>query len=84
MASAVTVCPQCGQRNRVPAAASGMPRCGKCREALPWISDAGDGDFAGVVEEAPLPEESATRWSRYCSSSCAASSISLCPHSAAR
>jgi thioredoxin 2 len=55
MASAVTACPHCGQRNRVPAVASGSPRCGKCREALPWISDAGDSDFAGVAEEAPVP-----------------------------
>jgi thioredoxin 2 len=55
MASAVTACPQCGQRNRVPTAASGTPRCGKCRSALPWISDADDGDFASVAEEAPVP-----------------------------
>jgi thioredoxin 2 len=55
MASAVLPCPQCGQRNRVPAAASGTPRCGKCRSALPWISDAGDGDFAAVADEAPVP-----------------------------
>jgi thioredoxin 2 len=55
MASSVTACPQCGQRNRVPAAASGTPRCGKCRSALPWISDAADGDFAAVAEEAPVP-----------------------------
>jgi thioredoxin 2 len=55
MASSVTTCPQCGQRNRVPAAASGTPRCGKCRSALPWKSDAGDDDFAAVAEKAPVP-----------------------------
>ena len=55
MASAVTACPQCGQRNRVPTAASGTPRCGKCRSALPWISDADDGDFPAVAEESPVP-----------------------------
>jgi thioredoxin 2 len=51
----VTTCAQCGQRNRVPAVASGTPRCGKCRTALPWLSDAGDDDFAAVAEEAPVP-----------------------------
>lgn len=55
MASAVTACPQCGQRNRVPTAASGTPRCGTCKKALPWISDAGDDDFAAVAEQAPVP-----------------------------
>ena len=55
MVSAVLPCPHCGQRNRVPSAATGTPRCGKCRSALPWISDAGDGDFAAVAEEAPVP-----------------------------
>jgi len=55
MATAVTACPQCGQRNRVPTAASGTPRCGKCRSALPWISDADDGDFPAVAEESPVP-----------------------------
>jgi thioredoxin 2 len=55
MAGAVTACPHCGQRNRVPAAASGSPRCGKCRQPLPWISDAGDSDFADVAERAPVP-----------------------------
>jgi thioredoxin 2 len=55
MASSVTSCPQCGQRNRVPTAASGTPRCGKCHSALPWISDAGDPDFTAVAEEAPVP-----------------------------
>ena len=55
MPSSVTACPQCGQRNRVPAAASGTPRCGTCRAPLPWISEAGDDDFAAVAEEAPVP-----------------------------
>jgi thioredoxin 2 len=55
MASPVTACPHCGQRNRVPTAASGTPRCGTCKAALPWISDAGDDDFAAVAEQAPVP-----------------------------
>jgi thioredoxin 2 len=55
MASDIVPCPNCGKKNRVPAAASGAPRCGHCRAPLPWIADAGDQDFAEVVERASLP-----------------------------
>jgi thioredoxin 2 len=39
----------------VPATASGTPRCGECHQALPWIADAGEEDFAAVAEAAPVP-----------------------------
>jgi thioredoxin 2 len=39
----------------VPAAAPGTPHCGNCHKPLPWIVDAGDGDFAEVAERAPVP-----------------------------
>jgi thioredoxin 2 len=48
-------CPHCGKRNRVPAAAGSVPRCGNCHQTLPWIADAGDDDFAEVAERAPVP-----------------------------
>ena len=48
-------CPHCGRRNRVPAAAEGTPRCGQCKNPLPWMVDAGDNDFAEVVEQASIP-----------------------------
>ncbi|MCW2631773.1 MAG: thioredoxin [Pseudonocardia sp.] len=51
----IVVCPHCGKKNRVPAAASGIPRCGNCHNALPWIVDAGDSDFAEVAEQASIP-----------------------------
>lgn len=51
----IVACPQCHQRNRVPAAGTGKPRCAKCRTWLPWIADAGDGDYADVVETSPVP-----------------------------
>jgi thioredoxin 2 len=51
----VVTCPNCQRRNRVPAAAKGTPRCGNCQRPLPWIVDAGDNDFAEVVEQADLP-----------------------------
>ncbi|HEY3904505.1 MAG TPA: thioredoxin [Streptosporangiaceae bacterium] len=48
-------CPDCGRRNRVPAAASGVPRCGNCHRPLPWIVDATDDTFAEVAEKASVP-----------------------------
>ena len=55
MANDIVTCPNCGKRNRVPAAASGKPRCGNCHQWLPWIASAGDQDFADVVEKSPVP-----------------------------
>ncbi len=51
----VVACPHCGKRNRVPAQAEGSPRCGHCHQALPWIVEAGDHDFAAVAERAAVP-----------------------------
>ena len=48
-------CPNCETKNRVPAAASGTPRCAKCKSALPWMADADDSSFSSVVEEASVP-----------------------------
>jgi thioredoxin 2 len=41
--------------NRVPAAAAGTPRCGKCHQPLPWITDADDATFTEVAEGAKIP-----------------------------
>jgi thioredoxin 2 len=54
-AASVMVCPNCGRKNRVPAAADGTPRCGHCHNPLPWIVDAGDDSFAERVEQARMP-----------------------------
>jgi thioredoxin 2 len=48
-------CPQCGQRNRVPVAGRGHPKCGVCSAALPWVVDADDSTFAAVAEGASIP-----------------------------
>ena len=48
-------CPNCGKRNRIPAAADGKPRCGNCHKPLPWIVSAGDQDFTEVVEKSSVP-----------------------------
>ena len=43
--STVIACPSCGTKNRVPDAPIGVPRCASCKGALPWIVDAGAGEF---------------------------------------
>ncbi|HSK60563.1 MAG TPA: thioredoxin [Actinomycetospora sp.] len=48
-------CPHCRKANRVPAVAAGSPRCGHCHRPLPWITDAGDDDFAEVADHTSLP-----------------------------
>jgi thioredoxin 2 len=53
--STVVQCEHCGAKNRVPAAANGVPRCGKCQNPLPWIADADDDTFGEVVEQASIP-----------------------------
>jgi thioredoxin 2 len=51
----LVACPNCGRRNRVPAAAAGVPRCAVCHTALPWLTSAGDGDYEQVVARSALP-----------------------------
>lgn len=48
-------CPNCGKTNRIPAATGGRPRCGNCRQDLPWIVSASDDDFAVVAEQSAVP-----------------------------
>lgn len=50
----IVSCPQCGRKNRVPAAAAGKPRCAQCHQWLPWIVDAGDDTFADVAENSSV------------------------------
>ena len=54
-AATVVQCERCGTKNRVPAAASGVPRCAKCKAPLPWIVEADDDSFTAVVEESSTP-----------------------------
>jgi thioredoxin 2 len=51
----VVVCPNCHSKNRVPSAADGVPRCGSCKSALPWVVDATEADFAEVADAASIP-----------------------------
>src|ERR1700756_158743 len=51
----VVRCPTCGTANRVAAAATGHPTCGRCQAALPWITEAVDADFDAVATRASIP-----------------------------
>ena len=48
-------CPNCGKMNRVRPAASGVPHCGSCGAALPWLTDSSEADFPAVVEQSTIP-----------------------------
>jgi thioredoxin 2 len=52
--SVITVCPACSKRNRVPSVAQGVPQCGACKHALPWVVEAGGADF-GVLTAGSTP-----------------------------
>lgn len=45
----IVACPSCGKRNRVPAAASGLPRCASCKSPLPWLVDAAADTFEAAA-----------------------------------
>jgi thioredoxin 2 len=55
MTTTVVQCEHCGRKNRVPAAAPGFPRCGNCKNPLPWIVDADDDTFGEIAEQATVP-----------------------------
>ena len=55
MKTTIVGCEHCGKRNRLPAAATGTPRCRNCHQPLPWIVDAGDADFAEIAQRASIP-----------------------------
>ncbi len=54
MSSTVVACPGCGAKNRVPAAASGRPRCASCKRDLPWVADATDATFTEATTTSSL------------------------------
>lgn len=50
----ITTCPNCGTRNRLRPHPAAIPRCAKCKQALPWLVDAQATTFAEEVR-APVP-----------------------------
>jgi len=65
MTGGVVRCGHCGTANRVPAAAAGTPRCGKCHRPLPWLADADEATFAEVAEAANIPV-AVDSWAPWC------------------
>ena len=55
MDNGLTRCRHCRQMNRVPPAATGVPRCGQCHQPLPWITDADDATFGDIAERSKIP-----------------------------
>lgn len=47
--SSIVTCRGCGTKNRVPDVATGVPRCPNCKTPLPWLLDAGAGEFDRLV-----------------------------------
>ena len=43
--ASVLTCIKCGAKNRILPSPKGVPACGRCKEALPWLVDATDSTF---------------------------------------
>ncbi len=54
MDNTVIACDACGRRNRVPAVASGVPRCAQCHGPIPWMTDADTATFAAVADSSKI------------------------------
>src|SRR5262249_61867542 len=65
MSMGIVQCENCGKKNRVPAAVRGTPRCAHCHRPLPWMTDAGDDDFAEIAEQSTIPVL-ADLWAPWC------------------
>jgi thioredoxin 2 len=52
--ASVLACTNCGAKNRIRPSASGVPICGRCKQALPWLVDATDASFDAEADAAPL------------------------------
>jgi thioredoxin 2 len=43
--ASLLTCVNCGAKNRIRPSAKGVPTCGRCGQALPWLVDAADASF---------------------------------------
>ena len=46
----IVACPHCGRKNRLRPSSQGVPRCGNCHNALPWIVDADRDSFEAEID----------------------------------
>ena len=52
--ASVLTCVNCGAKNRIRPRGKGVPTCGRCQQALPWLVDATDASFDTEADAAPL------------------------------
>ena len=52
--STISVCPECGTKNRTPVSASAKPHCAKCKADLPWLVSADDSSLSAALETGSL------------------------------
>jgi thioredoxin 2 len=50
----VVRCPHCGAKNRIRPSSEGVPRCGRCKNKLPWVVPADEATFDQEIR-APVP-----------------------------
>ena len=52
--ASVLTCVGCGARNRIRPRSKGVPTCGRCSQALPWLVDATDASFDTEADASSL------------------------------
>jgi len=48
-------CDRCGAKNRIAAASTGLPHCGRCHSPLLWVVEANDSTVGEALDVATIP-----------------------------